>query len=312
MYGGGGCSNSSDNSAALLAALSSKANATLSFDEYKSKLPVAYSKEGDPFNGKKYNYSGYGSFTAEFKDGVLTVKRDRPRTFWYSYDAANKRLYCVFRSALTGPVEDPKSEQNVANLLTELGSTLSRINVTEDSKKALKDNFAIYYSRIHCYSYNQADNGELTLTPYFNGSLSDFAGAKFYKDGVTSFGEKMDSILSDYSAGGIFGFIGFYVSIPANGEGKTSIQGGVTKIDGNKFTCGYLKNENGIPALAGTFAVEVATSPASGNSAVATMKITAIDDAVKAVCGQGVNAQFADMAFTPDTLFNTAWTLQNN
>ncbi|MBR5965263.1 MAG: hypothetical protein IK015_04040 [Treponema sp.] len=288
-----GCSNSSDSGSSGGGSGSGSATA------YVGKLPVAYVKEGDPFNGKKYQFSS-SIYKAAFKDGVLTItKSDAPDySYHYSYDATNKRLYCIIRSK----TEDGKKEwtdikayvtKDDKNLLTKFDCSADYVRDSAAAK-------FVAYTQLFSFTYEQTDSS-LTLKPYFNGFTSGsdiFSNVSF--SGSNSVGIANYSDLSRIHSEGV------QVTIPAKDYTKTQVQGYVTKVDGNKLTCAKYDRDG----KSYSFSVEVDVSSATGDAATATMKLTSMDTELKTACGQDVGAEFADMNF--HAYADSAWTLINN
>lgn len=284
-----GCSNASDSGSGNGGSGGGGSGST----NLKAKLPASVGE--DPFNGKTYQYSS-AIYKAEFKDGVLTItKSDAPYyTYHYSYDATNKRLYCIFRSI----TKDGKTYDDVKAYVTKNDALLTSplVGYTKDY---VRDNAAaliVCYTQLYSFSYEQSDSS-LTLTPYFNGFT---AGSDIFPN--VSFSSNSSSKIENHVYNELAAF-GDTNCVTVRIPGTSSVDGYVTKVDGNKFTCAKI-DRNGASYF---FTVEVDVTSVTGSAATAKLKLTSIDDTLKTACGQSAGAEFTGLSFSACAMY-PAWT----
>lgn len=264
----------------------------------KSKLPASVGT--DPFNGTSWKYTNNWNevMKVTFNNGVMEVSKSNTKdaTYYYSYDATNKRLYYIFRTKW----DDGKEYTSVEAYAKKDDKSLKYFGCPADYVEAHGKWQTIWFEQVNSISYEETESG-ITIEPYFNGNFTGLTGGEF----------SGSSQISGYDDGSH----GISVEFEANrgsdrmDYSKKSIQGYVTAVNGNTLTCtAVVYNES----VTGTFTVEVSATPAKGNDAKATMTIKAIDEDLKFICGQDVGAVSSEMKFSASLTDNEKkWTKVN-
>ena len=268
----------------------------------KSKLPASVGT--DPFNSTSWKYTKWGEvMKVTFNNGIMEVSKSNKKdaTYYYSYDATNKRLYYIFRTKW----DDGKEYTSVeAYAKKDDKSLLKYAGCPADYVEAHGKWQTIWFEQVNSISYEETESG-ITIEPYFNGNFTGLTGGEFYEEYSGS------SQISGYDDGSHGISVKFEANRGSDGMdySKKSIQGYVTAVNGNTLTCtAVVYNES----VTGTFTVEVNATPAKGNDAKATMTIKAIDEDLKFICGQNVGAVSSEMKFSASLTDNEKkWTKVN-
>ena len=252
-----------------------------------TSLPVKYVKADDEFNGITVQYDGVKNIT--FKNGVATFLNvsKTEKTYNYSVDKANKRIYFAFKSITESDYKEKTYTSPSAYAKRDNNSIKKYGGYSEAALKARNDAETIFYSQIVSFTYEMTDK-EIKVTPYYNGPVTALTGL-----------DKMGPARC-FSGGS-------YTGIEASHPGFGAIQvtlykdkkltGCVTKATKNTLECTYLSVGGETYDVGGKFTVEVTVNPESGNDAKAKMKLTAIDKALTVATGLEAGAESEELKF---------------